>query len=387
MSDSQPAQEQNAEPSNNYQQDLTEKKEASKQKTLKQIAREREEMDHAQRFGFFSIPYPSTVGDQAYSQNKEYENHKVVDRKVIIEKRGIYTQPIKSGKGPDVYFEPIEPLSKEQLDEIKQKKKEEDDKYLEIVRQRREKKGGMMTFKPGGPQEVTGFYNSDERAPVPDGPLTIEPDKKRFIQDRKVVTEKRGIFTNPTKLGTALNPNDYFSYYTTDRELLNKIKEREEEEKKKKEEEKSKQKKFVKPFAPASLMKCDCFASDSETYGIDPSIQKQRLEEFREWKKKGRPKYQKPKIPGSVSHIKPFSPPKLISTGRDALFNDDLYKLPKLPETTKNSMSLRERIEYEKAHRKNPFTYNKLMNTATFSPAISSFTCNLKREFPSICFH
>ena len=97
MSDSQPAQEQNAEPSNNYQQDLTEKKEASKQKTLKQIAREREEMDHAQRFGFFSIPYPSTVGDQAYSQNKEYENHKVVDRKVIIEKRGIYTQPIKSG--------------------------------------------------------------------------------------------------------------------------------------------------------------------------------------------------------------------------------------------------------------------------------------------------
>ena len=104
-------------------------------------------------------------------------------------------------------------------------------------------------------------------------------------------------------------------------------------------------------------------------------------------KKRGRPKYQKPKIPGSVSHIKPFSPPKLISTGRDALFNDDLYKIPKLPETTKNSMSLRERIEYEKAHRKNPFTYNKLMNTATFSPAISSFTCNLKREFPTICFH
>ena len=62
MSDSQPAQEQNAEPSNNYQQDLTEKKEASKQKTLEQIAKEREEMDRVQRFGFFSIPYPSTVG-------------------------------------------------------------------------------------------------------------------------------------------------------------------------------------------------------------------------------------------------------------------------------------------------------------------------------------
>ena len=87
MSDSQPAQEQNAEPSNNYQQDLTEKKEASKQKTLEQIAREREEMDRVQRFGFISIPYPSPAGDQAYSQTKEHENHKVVARKVILEKR------------------------------------------------------------------------------------------------------------------------------------------------------------------------------------------------------------------------------------------------------------------------------------------------------------
>lgn len=369
-----------------YQEDMSERKEQSNQRTLEKIAREREEMDKMQRFGFFSIPYPSTVGDQAYSRNREFEHHQVVDRKVITEKRGIYTQPVKKGKGPDVYFEPIAPLNNAQLEELKKKKEEEDAKYKEIVKQRKEKKA-VIRFKPAGPQEVIGFYNSDEKSPVPDGPLIREKDRLRFIQDRKVITEKRGIFTNPTKLGTSLNPNDYFSYYTTDKIIQENIKKRAEEEKEKATKERQAKRVYKKPFSPASLMKCDCFASDSETYGLDPALEKERLNEFRELKKKGRPKYEKPKIPGSVSHDKPFSPPKLISTGRDCLFNDDLYKLPKLPQSTKNSMSLRERIEYEKAHRKNPFTYNKLMNTATFSPSISSFSCNLKREFPSICFH
>ena len=85
-----------------YQEDMSERKEQSNQRTLEKIAREREEMDKVQRFGFFSIPYPSTVGDQAYSRNREFEHHQVVDRKVITEKRGIYTQPVKKGKGPDV---------------------------------------------------------------------------------------------------------------------------------------------------------------------------------------------------------------------------------------------------------------------------------------------
>lgn len=368
-----------------YQDDVSAKKEEFNQRTLEQISKERSEMENMQRFGFFSIPYPSTIGDQAYSRNKQF-HHQVVDRKVITEKRGIYTQPMKKGRGPDVYFEPIALLTNDQLNQMKKQREEEDAKYKEIVQQRKEKKA-VIRFKPGGPQEVTGFYNSDEKQPVPDGPLIREKDKLRFIQDRKVITEKRGIYTNPTKLGTSLNPNDYFSYYTTDKTIQEMIKKKAEEEKEKAEKERQERKVYKKPFAPASLMKCDCFSSNAEAFGLDPAIEKERLQEYREMKKIGRSKYEKPKIPGSVVHDKPFSPPKLISTGRDCLFNDDLYKLPQIPKSTKNTMSLRERIEYEKANRKNPFTYNKLMKTSSFSPAISSFTCNLKREFPSISFH
>ena len=83
------------------------KKELDIQKSLEQIAQERAEKNTLQRFGYFSIPYPAIVGDQAYSQNAEY-HHKVIDRKVITENRGIYASGPKLGKTPDVYFPPPE---------------------------------------------------------------------------------------------------------------------------------------------------------------------------------------------------------------------------------------------------------------------------------------
>ena len=87
------------------------KKELDIQRSLMEIDNERKERDEQQRFGYFSVPYPSTIGDQAYSQKQEY-HHKIVDRKVITENRGIYAQGPKSGKGPDVYFPPPEPTEK-----------------------------------------------------------------------------------------------------------------------------------------------------------------------------------------------------------------------------------------------------------------------------------
>ena len=71
------------------------KKELDIQRSLEEIAAERKEKDEQQRFGYFSVPYPSTIGDQAYSQKQEY-HHKVVDRKVITENRGIYASAPKT---------------------------------------------------------------------------------------------------------------------------------------------------------------------------------------------------------------------------------------------------------------------------------------------------
>ena len=41
----------------------------------------------------------------------------------------------------------------------------------------------------------------------------------------------------------------------------------------------------------------------------------------------------------------------------------------------------------EKKNARVPFAYNKLMNHTHFSPSITSFTFNLKREFPSVKFY
>ena len=73
------------------------KKEMDIQRSLMEIDNERKEKDEQQRFGYFAVPYPSTIGDQAYSQKQEY-HHKVVDRKVITENRGIYASGPKAAK-------------------------------------------------------------------------------------------------------------------------------------------------------------------------------------------------------------------------------------------------------------------------------------------------
>ena len=137
--------------------DLAAKREQSKIKTLERIEQERREMDSVPRYGFFSIPLPQTVGDQAYSLNTEYK-HKVIDRKVITEKRGIYVQSPRKGKGKDVYFSPVDDLTEDQLNEIKAKNKADEDKNLQKVQERKDKKSTGPSFRYPGPQEMFVFY-------------------------------------------------------------------------------------------------------------------------------------------------------------------------------------------------------------------------------------
>ena len=47
----------------------------------------------------------------------------------------------------------------------------------------------------------------------------------------------------------------------------------------------------------------------------------------------------------------------------------------------------KEEEEKTKASKRMPFTYNKLMKISRFAPPISSYTTNLKKEFPTIKFH
>ena len=371
-----------------YLEDTYAKREEAVNRMMSEIEQERNEKDNLQRFGFFSIPYPAVIGDKKYSTN-DYQNHKVVEHKVITEKRGIFTNPLKVGKANDVYFTKIEGPDEAGLERLKELNKKDHEDLMNKVSELKEKKTSTV-FKPSGPKEFKGYYNPDEPFPVPEGTLTIEPDKKRFIgEGHKVITEKRGIFTEPTK--TAQIPNDYFSYPGYEDDMIQKLKQMTQddiERKINKVKSGKDNKSFQKPFQPASLKKCDPFFNNTQTYGLyTPEEQEMLMTEYKTFKKNGVPKYQK-KIPkNALKHLQPFKPARLIYTGRDGLFNDDLYKLPELKEVQKSNIPIREIREMEKKNARTPFTYNKLMNHTHFSPSITSFAFNLKREFPNVKFY
>ena len=375
----------------------SERKEKCFEEQTEQIKQDRDEMDEYRRFGFFTIPYPATVGDLAYTTTNVKKNYEVVDRKVKIENRNVFVAPLKKGRGNDVYFSPVEPEPQEVTDEHKKLNEIEYKQMLDKVNKRKEKQA-VIEFKPAGPQETFSFYK-DIPTPEPTGTLYIRPDPKRFIlEGYKVKTENRGIFTNPTKLGTHLNPNDYFQYYLTDEPTQERIKLLGQKDIKDKLDKVQIRKKKIPdprpPFMPASLKKCETFSSNIETYGIYNDLEKEeKLKEYKEYKKKGNPKYTKSLPKGCVKHDRPFAPARLIYIGRDGLFDDNLYTLPEMTEKDKAKLrvkSVRERKEEEeklKSTKRMPFTYNKLMKISRFAPPISSFTTNLKKEFPTIKFH
>ena len=372
------------------------RKEQDIQKQIEMIQNDRKEMDQYRRFGFFTIPYPATVGDLAYSATNQKKNYQIIDGKIKTENRNIFVPPLKKGKGTDVYFSPVEPESQEIIDSHIKMNEIEYKQLLAKVNKRKEKQP-KTEFKPAGPQETFSFYK-DIPTPEPTGSLYIRPDPKRFIlEGGKVKTENRGIFTNPTKVGIA-HPNDYFQFYYADEPTQERIKILGQKDIQDKLDTVQLRKKKIPdprpPFSPASLKKCEPFSSVSETYGIYNDAEKEeKLKEYAEYKKKGNPKFHRSLPKGSVKHDKPFSPARLIWIGRDGLFDDNLYTLPEMTEKDKEKLkikSVRERKEEEeklKPFRRNPFTYNKLMRISRFSPPISSFTTNLKKEFPTIKFH
>ena len=382
------------------------KKELDIQRSLQEIDNERKERDGQQRFGYFSVPYPSTIGDQAYSQKQEY-HHKVVDRKVITENRGIYASGPKSGKGPDVYFPPPESteklLQQKEIDEKIRSEREKKKKQQELIEKKKLKERNPFPFKPGGPQPQFSFYKKldDDK---PELPLAKEQVKKTYkIGHFKVKTEIRNIQASPLKTGKF--PADYFGFYYSDDNMQDRLKELNEKEKADR-MEKIKQSKNAQPkvvFKPASLKKCDPFVSDRDTYELHNEQEiGDLLNEYKEIKKKGNPRYVKPK---DVLHDKPFSPARLKFDGRSGLFmyknedfymnNDQRYSKEYLKDWKKikkeeNDKAIKQREKENEERKKKflkPFTYNRLMKSSTFAPPISSYMVNIKRDFPSIKFH
>lgn len=190
-----------------------------KEEEMKEI----DQISNKSRFGFFSIPYNQVLGDGYYSSIK-YNNHKVEGRKIITEKRGIYTTPGKSGKGLDAYF------SYGKTDNDMQKRLEKgwiDDKMKMLDKiYENKKKPYTAAFKyPGISERKDNYFHEPEGRKLP---LYKEPDKKYVVINRKVYGERRGIFIQPMKTGLYNTPGICFSYipFHEDHEFLKTFKQK-----------------------------------------------------------------------------------------------------------------------------------------------------------------
>lgn len=369
----------------NYMKDQKSKKQERIEKAKLDIEKDRIKIGEMARFGFFSIPYPAICNDEAYTIDYEH-HHQVIDQKVVTEPRGIFTKPMKKGKGIDVYFSVEKPFTDKEIEKEKEFRENEKKKLFELVDKRRKNESTGPTFRPSGPQEISGYYKKPQ---IPaDGPIYREVNRfKHYGPDRKVLTEQRGIYVNPPKFGNCMYPTDYFSFYFTPDAVVERVKKGRDDDEKNKLEKvrlmREKKIEYKKPFLPASLKKCDNFSCNYDTYGgITDEERKKKVEEFKEYKKKGNPRFIKTMPATCATHDHPFRAARLLYSGRDGLFNDDLYKMPEIP--TEPTMSLKERLELEEKNKKDPFKSCRLMKTTHFAPPISSFTTNLKKDFPTI---
>lgn len=354
------------------------------EKIMEETKADFDEISTVPRFGFFSIPPNQIIGDRYYSLKKEF-NHKVVDRNVISEKRGIFTTPGKSGKGHDAYFQSLDTTDEGVQQRLIEGWKKDNEKHLEKVQEQKSKITTPVFKYPG----VQHYKDEFDQHPV-ERNFPIDKEKPRIakIIDGKVITEKRGIFTQPMKKGFNNTPGIYFSYAPLHENNENKINDQLQKKNLKKRKKRPQssvplQRAYKAAFKPASLKKNECFSNIRETYGYEDKYFDNLKKISDIDRKNNNRKYYNPPPAGSVKHMRPFTPAHLGKSGRDGLFDQRVWDCPSIPEK-RIIINQREKKEYERAHRKAPFKYNIMHEQTRFSPPIMTNKLNMRNNYPCI---
>lgn len=354
------------------------------EKIIEETKADFDQISTVPRFGFFSIPPNQIIGDRYYSLKKEF-NHKVVDRNVISEKRGIFTTPGKSGKGHDAYFQSLDTTDEGVQQRLIEGWKKDNEKHLEKVQKQ---KANITTpvFKYPGVQHYKDEF--DQHPVERNFPIDKEKPRIAKIIDGQVITEKRGIFTQPMKKGFHNTPGIYFSYAPLHENNENKINEQLQNKNLKKRKKRPQssvplQRAYKVAFKPASLKKNECFSNIRETYGYEDKYFNNLKKQSDIDRKNNNRKYYNPPPAGSVKHMRPFTPAHLGKSGRDGLFDQRVWDCPSIPEK-RIIINQREKKEYERAHRKAPFKYNIMHEQTRFSPPIMTNKLNMRTYYPCI---
>jgi hypothetical protein len=265
------------------------------------------------RFGFFSIPYPATTGDQFYSQQKKANRD--AERKVLTLPRGVFTTPGKSGKAQDAYFSNMIKEEKHTLLRVKEVAEKQQKEKLKMVETRKNRsqsaKNYRANFKPGGPQEYKDFYEFPQNRVMYKVPVEKTIDKRLKIdkEKRSVFMERRGIYANPPRVGTSSTPGILFSYFKENPVKLKTFKKQVMQRPKS-----ADPKAYKAPFKPASLKKNENFESDFQIFGENEKNVKMLLKKSLDIKHSRGEKYEYRPPTGSRKHDRPFKPNHLEKT-------------------------------------------------------------------------
>ena len=274
------------------------------------------------RFGYFSIPYPATVGDRFYAM-KSLPPARDERGKVILHPRNMVMRVPKSGQGVDVFFQ--NPF-KTDADFVKrlasQSKKEREDYISNIQKQKHNKdKGFKINFKPSGPQEFKDFLTIN---PYVNKESLYKEQPKHYHVDKekhKVIIENKNMTVQFPKKGTSSFPGICFSYPKSEKypkkrpKTVNVIKRTE---------------KGFQPFKPANTALNGFFFNDKKQFAYPDSMLKDFQSIRERAKTAGGTKYKRPKKDFYVSHITNFKPASNMKNGENGYFSKR-YGVPFVP--------------------------------------------------------
>lgn len=285
------------------------------------IIKDSEIIGKKSRFGYFSIPYPQTIGDRCYAfKGKPHERDE--QGKVKIMPRNIQTTIPKWGKTLDVYFD--SKFIKEDKGILEKNKKiaiEEKEILLKTIRANKKIEVKTKKFKPSGPQTIKDIFKLNPY--VLNKPIFKEKERTTFYdkEKKKLVLPNRNIMTSPPKKGFNNTPGILFSYPKT--EKFNKIR------------PKSvaiinKEKSSKEVFRPANTQLNEFFVSDKETYGLPKNIREKFEGEYKRARSAGGKKYQKFYKDYWLKQERAFFPASGVKKGEKGYFSHR-YGVPFTP--------------------------------------------------------
>lgn len=166
------------------------------------------------RFGYFSVPYPATIGEGSYDTNKKI--NKDDKGKVVLHPRNMIISPPKSGNGADVFFS-----NPYKVDDIQLKKLKEN-QSIELEQSKKKQtvgKGKVETkaFYPSGPKLLTDYFSLKQSIANEKG--STSKAKIKSVQTKKVIAYQRNMVMTATKIGLSGFPDICFSYPKSEKPL------------------------------------------------------------------------------------------------------------------------------------------------------------------------